>query len=171
MELDAMSCIAIANKWSPLTCFLLFNILMSCVIIILIVISLPRDFKIARVLSIFAQHQNSRLADMQSPGWWPRLKSFLHRQTSRAASPIASSHSLSPQCRLNRGNWVSAASRVVSSTRLVGRVPHRVCQLLGSTSFIWIPTILRATVSPHLARRGRQHSRFSDSQLKRICGI
>lgn len=147
----------------------LFNVLMNCVIIVLTLMSLPRDLKMACVLSIFAQHQNSRLADVRSPGWWPRLKSFLHRQTS--SLPYSFYPLFPPQYRLNRGNWVSlaASSRPLDWSDVSRTVC--VCQLLVSTCSIWISTILGATISPHLARRSRRRSRFSDSQLKRICGI
>lgn len=132
--------------------FLLFNTPMSCVAVFLTLISSPpRDFETACVLSIFAQHQNSRLADAQSPGWRPRLKSFLRRQTSRAASPIAAILP-PPQCRLNRGNWVSLAA---SSRPLNWSDGSRTVSvsLRASTCFVWIPTILGTTISPHLARR------------------
>lgn len=60
--------------------------------------------------------------------------------------------SFPPQCRLNRGNCVSlaASSRPLNWSDGSRTVSVRV---RASTCFIWIPTILGTTISPHLARR------------------
>lgn len=111
--------------------FLPFNTSMSCVAVFLTLIFLPRHFKLACVLSIFARHQNSRLADARGPGWRPRLKSFLRRQTSRAASPIAAVLPLSPAVQIKQRKLSLAgcvAHRLVHSTGRTGPV-YRVCQL------------------------------------------
>lgn len=122
-----MQCVALPlQKNDRHLLFLLFIILMSCVIIFLTLISLWTYFKTACVLSIFAQHQNSRRADAPSPGWWPRLKSFLHRQTSRAASPIASVCSLFPPVQIKRRKLSlvgCVARRLVHSTGRTGAAP------------------------------------------------